>query len=282
MDPRTPGSQPATAPVVVKLGGRALDGAATGELAPALARLGRPAVLVHGGGGEVTAWSQRLGISPKFHAGLRVTDDATMDVVAAVLAGLVNRRWVATLESQGVRAAGLAALDAGIATVVPHPDAAGLGRVGAIAGIDPTLLHVLLGHGVTPVLASLGADHGRWLNVNADDFAAALAGALQTPALILLTDAPGLVLDGTRVPALDAAGLDAALAHPDVRDGMQPKLRAAQAALDGGAGCVWITDWQGPDTLSALMAGSGTGTRLTREPASSTSDSTLTAAGGHR
>ncbi len=272
----------AAGPVVVKLGGRALEGDAILELAPALERLGAPAVLVHGGGAEVSAWSARLGIVPRFHAGLRVTDDATLEVVAAVLAGLVNRRWVAALAAQGVRAAGLSALDAGIACVVPHPDVGHLGHVGVVTGIDPTLLRALLGHGITPVLASLGADAGQLLNVNADDLAAALAGAMAAPALVLLTDTPGLVLDGAIVPELDAAGLDLALAHPDVRHGMQPKLRAARAALATGAACVWITDWQGPDTLAALLEGSGRGTLLTAGLTPLDHPTTLTAAGGTR
>lgn len=253
-------------PRVVKLGGRACEAPeALDQLAADLLGLGAPAVLVHGGGAEVTRWCERIGIPARMAGGLRVTDAATLEVAAAVLAGLANKRLVARLRARGLGAVGLAALD-GVCEVAPHPEAATLGEVGAVTSVDLALLHTLLGRGLLPVLASIGAAHGRLLNVNADDLAAALAAAFQSPQLVLLSDTPGVRLGGTVAGRLDRAALDAALRHPDVKDGMAAKLRAAAAALDGGARQVVIAAWEGPGTLAAIAAGGPVGTRLEAAP----------------
>lgn len=254
-------------PIVVKLGGRALESAnAPAEFAAALAALGRPAVLVHGGGAEVTQWSLALGLESRFADGLRVTDARTLEVVAAVLAGLANKRLVAALRAAGVDAVGLAALDGGVLKVVPHARAAVLGAVGEVAGADPSLLEALLAQGRTPVLASLGEHAGALLNVNADDAASAVAAALGAPELVLLSDAPGLKLGGAVVPALAAGEIGAALARPEVEGGMRPKLRAAATALAAGVARAHIACWNGPATLASLLSGAGAGTTLHSAP----------------
>lgn len=249
------GAARVSAPVVVKIGGRALESpGALRELATGLAQVGGPRVLVHGGGAEVSAWCRRLGLKPRFLDGLRVTDPATLEVAAAVLAGLANKRLVAALREAGLDAVGLSALDGGIATAALHPDAKRLGEVGCVETVSPALIETLLAHRHVPVLASIAALGGRLLNINADDLAAALAGALGARVLVLLSDTPGLVLDGERVPCLSSAELEAALAHPDVRGGMRPKLEAARAAVAAGASRVHIAAWQGPGTLRDLLA----------------------------
>ena len=255
------------APYVVKIGGRALEGEARAELARDVAAVAGRVVLVHGGGADVSTWCTRLGIEPRFHDGLRITDPATLDVAVAVLGGLSNKRWVALLADHGVRALGLCALDAGIADVVAHPQSAVLGAVGEVRAIDAAALRTLLDFGITPVLASIGACEGELVNINADDLASAVAGALATPALVLLSDTPGLVLDGAVVPQLDARGLGEALDHPQVKGGMRPKLLAAQRALESGTARVIIAAWNGPGTLSSLLTGKGQGTMLVREHA---------------
>ncbi len=257
------------APFVVKIGGRALEGEARGELAREIAVLTGRVVLVHGGGADVSTWCARLGIEPRFHDGLRITDPETLDVAVAVLGGLSNKRWVALLAEHGVRAAGLCAHDAGIADVVPHPQSAVLGAVGEVRAIDTAVLRTLLGAGITPVLASIGACEGALVNINADDLASAVAGALATPALVLLSDTPGLVLDGAVVPQLDARGLSKALTHPQVKGGMRPKLLAAQRALESGAARVIIAAWSGPGSLTSILTGNGHGTTLVNEHAPS-------------
>ena len=257
----------ALAPVVVKLGGRALAGPeALTALAADLAPLAGQVVLVHGGGPEVSAWSTRLGLVPRFHEGRRVTDERTLEVATAVLAGLANKRLVSALAAHGIDAVGLAALDGGMVTVRPHHDAVALGSVGEITGVKPALLLSLLSAGHTPVIASIGADGAALLNLTADDVAAALAQGLGARALVLLSDAPGLVLDGRVVARLDAAGADLARAGAHVTGGMGPKLEAATAAVRGGVDRAWIASWNGAGSLSALLAGAGAGTCVTREP----------------
>ena len=269
--PKTPAP-----PVVVKLGGRALEApGALREFAAALAGLSRVSLLVHGGGAEVSAWCGKLGLTPRFADGLRMTDDATLDVVTAVLAGLANKRLVAALRAHGVDAVGLSALDGGIVRAAPHADAARLGRVGEITGVDASLLSTLLADGRTPVVASVAAsDTGELLNVNADDVAAALAAAVGASHLVLLSDAPGLKLAGEIVPRVFAGDLAAALASPDVEGGMRPKLRAAATALQAGVGRVHITTWLGPATLGDLLGGSAPGTTLLADGSPAANDPT--------
>ena len=258
-----------SAPIVVKLGGRALEstGAVDG-LAADLAALAGRVVVVHGGGAEVTAWSARLGLRANFHEGRRVTDPATLEVATAVLAGLANKRLVAALRARGVDAVGLAALDGGMLTVERHPEAAALGAVGTVTGVDPALLATLLAAGRTPVVASIGAVDGALLNLNADDVAAALAPALGAAVLVLLSDTPGLVLGGRVVRTLDRTALEHALEGGEVTGGMQPKLAAAAAAVDGGTPCAWIAEWTGAGGLSRLLAGEegSYGTRIIATP----------------
>src|SRR5262249_52685268 len=229
-------ADPAHGTLVVKLGGRALEApGALQECTTALRAAGfaarggapRPTLVVHGGGAEVTAWCERAGIEARFADGLRVTDAAALEIAAAVLAGLANKRLVAALRARGVDAVGLAALDGGIVRARRHANAAVLGEVGEIASVEAGFLMGLLADGRVPVLASLGDDgRGALLNLTADDVAAGVAAALPARELILFSDTPGLVLDGALVPALDAAALDGVLARPDVTGGMRPKLRA--------------------------------------------------------
>ena len=133
---------------------------------------------------------------------------------------------------------------------------------GAARAVHPALLETLLGQGRVPVIASICDCDGALLNVNADDLAAALAGALHARALVLLSDAPGLRLGGSIVPRLDADSLAAALDHPDVQGGMRPKLIAARAALDAGVPRAHIAAWSGPGTLRTLIGGGGAGTTI--------------------
>lgn len=255
-------------PVVLKLGGRALEAeGALAALAADLAPLAGRIVLVHGGGAEVSTWSERLGLVPRFHGGRRVTDEATLEVAAAVLAGLANKRLVAGLAARGIDAVGLAALDGGTLRAAPHRDAAALGAVGQVVAVEPGLVRGLLADGRVPVIAPLGAHAGALLNLNADDVATALAQALGAAALVLLSDTPGLVLGGRVAACLDPAAAEAALAGPEVQGGMKPKLEAALAAVRGGVGRAVIGAWQGPGTLPALVAARA-GTCICEQPVS--------------
>jgi acetylglutamate kinase len=255
-------------PIVIKLGGRALEApGAMRELAQELVTFAstRPIVLVHGGGAEVTRWSERLGVASRFHEGLRVTDAETVEIATAVLAGLANKRLVATLRAGGVNAIGLSAAD-GVADIVPHPEAARLGEVGAVGRVDAPFLNRLLAEWRVPVLASIGAHKGRLLNINADDLAAGVAAALQASLLVLLSDTPGLRLRAQLVERVDADSIDTLLAHPEVTGGMRPKLAAAAQAVRAGAARAVIAAWDGPGTLSGLHAGGPGGTFVERAP----------------
>ncbi|MBI3538678.1 MAG: acetylglutamate kinase, partial [Candidatus Eisenbacteria bacterium] len=203
-------------------------------------------------------------IEPRFDDGLRVTDPATLEVATAVLAGLANKRLVAALRAAGVDALGFAAADGGIIDIAPHADAARLGAVGRVVSVAPRRLEALLADGVTPVLASIGAHAGGLLNLNADDLAAALAAALHAGTLVLLSDTPGLKLDGRVVATVAANDIERTLAHPDVQGGMRPKLRAAAHAIAGGARRAVIGAWAGEGSLGALVAG-GSGTTFLAE-----------------
>jgi acetylglutamate kinase len=212
----------------------------------------------------VSEWCERLAITPRFADGLRVTDPATLEVATAVLAGLANKRLVARLRAAGIDALGLSALDGGVVEVERHDQAARLGAVGRVCRVNAELLRALVAAGKTPVLASIAALDGELLNVNADDVAAAVAGALGAHTLVLLSDAPGVQLDGGLVPRLGRTELNAALGHADVQGGMIAKLLAARAALEGGVKRVQIAAWNGPGTLKSLLAGNG-GTTITGE-----------------
>ena len=196
-----------TPAVVLKFGGELLE---TPEriaaLAAAIAKVSRRTrlVIVHGGGREIDAALARAGIEKQQVDGLRITDEPTLDVVVGVLAGLVNTRFVAALGAAGVAAVGLTGADAGVGRVKPAPrhvstrgEAVDLGRVGEPVGREkPALLIDLCRKGYVPVVSSIGAARdGRLYNVNADTFAAHLAGRLGSPRLIIAGATAG-VLDG--------------------------------------------------------------------------------------
>jgi acetylglutamate kinase len=256
--------------VVIKIGGRSLEApGAPEELAADVTSLSDGALLVHGGGHEVSDWCARLGIESRFVDGLRVTDPKTLAVVVAVLAGLANKRLVALLRASNIDAIGLSVLDAGIAEVKPHPDSESLGAVGQVAKLNPGFLETLIAGGRTPVLSSVGAFRGALLNLNADDVAAAVAAAIGARTLVLLSDAPGVKLDGRVVESLELSELDAVIAREDVQGGMVAKLNAARVALEAGVPTVRIAAWRGRGTLRALLDSGAEGTTLhaTRESA---------------
>jgi len=236
---------------VVKLGGNELDRPAWLEAcARALLPLD-PVVVVHGGGRAVSAWSERLGLPVEKRDGLRVTTPAVAEVVELVLGGPVNRRVVAALRGAGLDAVGLSGVDGGLLTARRVGEAGGaggavLGHVGAIAQVRGALLESFLLAGLTPVIAPMAPEGGNGsatpLNVNADEAAAAIAGALRATELLLVSDVPGVQVDGLVQPVLDGADVDSLIEGGEASDGMAVKLRAAAAALRAGARAVRIGD----------------------------------------
>jgi acetylglutamate kinase len=233
---------------VIKLGGSLLEdaqrrAAALAGVARRWAR-GERLVLVHGGGKHVDAQLAKLGIARKTHAGLRVTDDATLDVVVGVLAGNVNKMLVAELSKLGVRAAGLSGADAGTIRAVPHEPVGGveLGHVGRVTHASSLLVDAMLESNILPVVSSIAAGpEGTLLNVNADTAAAALAVGVGADFLVFLTDVEGL-LDGSGnvVRELRTTDAEALLQSGVVSGGMRPKLLAALGALNEGVAGVTI------------------------------------------
>jgi acetylglutamate kinase len=267
-------------PIVVKIGGSTLGSHDTSlKDLVALQQQGRVVVVVHGGGPVISQWMQRQGIPPRFVNGLRVTDAASLDIVVAVLTGLVNKELVSALHGLGGRALGISGLDAGLLEArIANPD---LGYVGEITKVNPEPLRVILDSGYIPMLAPLamqvqdGTEHaGCPLNINGDTVAGELAYALGAERLVFLTDVPGVMDGNGRVMArLDRrrAGL---LLHSDVvRGGMIPKLEACLRALENSP-VADIVDGREPGALLACIQdssgqGRSGGTRITGDSFSS-------------
>jgi len=246
--------------VVVKLGGTTLA-----EQQPTLTEIAelshrRELVIVHGGGKRLTDWLDRLDISSRFAGGLRVTDDAALEVAVAVLGGLVNAELVAALRGLGADAVGLTGIDGGLLDCRRQP---ALGRVATVQGARPSLLYALFAAGMLPVIAPLAQDEkGEVCNVNADDVAAGLAGALHAR-LVLLTDTDG-VRDaaGRPIRALDEPAAERLIADGVIDGGMLPKVRGALAALRSGGSEVVIADGGAAQALQRALENGSFGTRL--------------------
>ena len=246
--------------VVVKLGGTTLDAGAAllADIARAAER--RSLVLVHGGGKRLTEWLERLGIESRFEDGRRVTDDDALDAALAVLGGLVNGELVATLNRAGLRAVGLTGIDGGLLAAMRVER---LGRVARVSGANPSVLYALIAGGLLPVVAPLALDEdGVICNVNADEAAAGLAGALGVR-LVLLTDTHG-VLDGRggTLPELDELSAEQLITEGVISGGMVPKVEGALAALRSGAPEVVIADGRQRGALGRALDDPAFGTRL--------------------
>ncbi|MBD0319666.1 MAG: acetylglutamate kinase [Gemmatimonadetes bacterium] len=226
---------------VIKLGGNEVDDADwVARLAAAVARREGRTVLVHGGGKEVTAMQRALGAEPEWRDGLRVTSDEGMRAVAMVLSGLVNKRIASALLSAGVDAVGISGEDGGLIRAGVARGGA-MGRIGEVSAVRAELLHAWLAQGLVPVVSpvSRGPD-GRALNVNADDAAAAVAGAMRAAELLFVSNVAGVLAEGSVVGEIGADEVEALIADGTAAGGMAPKLRAAARAAAAGVGSVRI------------------------------------------
>ena len=244
---------------VIKLGGSLLDDPVRrAEALNAIAeqwKSGEEIVLIHGGGKHVDANLKRLGIPKRTYAGLRITDDETLDVVVATLAGSVNKMLVAELAAIGVRSAGISGCDASTLSAEPHPpiDGVDLVHAGRVLGGDPTLIRAMVSYGIMPVVSSVAeGPNGTLLNVNADSAAAAIAVAIGAEELIFITDVAGLLDAGGNVVAeLHANEAEALLGSEVVTGGMRPKLQAALHALGSGVRRITIGEEGGTNLVAA-------------------------------
>jgi acetylglutamate kinase len=261
--------------VVIKYGGAAMEDP---ELREEFARdvvllkyVGLNPIVVHGGGPEITAYMERLGLPVQFVAGLRVSDAETVEIAKMVLVGKVNKEIVGRLARHGQPAVGLCGDDGSLFRVSRRsgPDGQDIGFVGRIERVGVDILHHISGDYI-PVIASVGADRdGHSYNVNADEAAAAVARALGAHKVIFLTDVRGWLADPQ-----DPASLIAQATVEQIRDalpaldgGMRPKLAACLEAIHGGVGSAHIIDGRIPHSLLLeLFTDAGIGTKIGAAP----------------
>jgi len=258
--------------VVIKYGGAAMtDPALREEFARDIVLLkyvGMNPVVVHGGGPDITAYMERLGMDVKFVDGLRVSDEATVEVAKMVLVGKQNKDIVLRIGRHGQPAVGLCGDDGRLFTV--KKQLAGEVDIGFVGEIDHVDVDVLrhISEDYIPVVASVGADAaGVSYNVNADTAAAAVAAALGAFKVMFLTDVVGWLADPSDESSLiQQAALDAVRSRLDeVQGGMRPKLEACVAALEGGVPNAHIVDGRQPHSLLLeLFTDRGIGTKLSR------------------
>ena len=264
----TPGNGGPSVKVLVKLGGTLLDEASSrarlaAEIAEASRRTGLHLVVVHGGGKQMTRFLAERGVESRFVNGLRVTTPEVVDAMLKVFAGTVNHQLVASLVGAGARPVGLTGIDSCLTeAVLLDPE---LGAVGRPVRTDPALLDHLVAGGYLPVVACVAGDReGRIYNVNADQMAASCAAGFSADRLLFLTDVDG-VLDKNRsvVPQLTREASFALIADGTATGGMQAKLEAVHAAMEGGVGEIHIAPGSA-GVLSRLLDGEAIGTRLVR------------------
>ncbi len=261
--------------IVVKYGGAAmvrhdLREAVFRDLA-LLACVGVKPLVVHGGGPEINQWLSRLAIEPRFREGLRITDEATMEIVEMVLVGRVNKQIVNGLNLVGGRAVGLSGSDGALVCARPLGDGSH-GLVGDVACVDPSVLAPLLDAGYIPVISSVAPDaDGRAHNINADTVAGELAAALQAEKLVLLTDTPGILRDredpGSLIRQISLGEARDLIADGVVAGGMTPKTECCIRALAQGVHAAHIVDGRVPHSLLLeVFTDAGIGTMLAGSP----------------
>jgi len=261
--------------LVIKYGGAAMEDV---QLREEFARdvvllkyVGLNPIVVHGGGPEITAYMERLGLPVEFRGGLRVSDAATVEVAKMVLMGKVNKEIVLRLSRHGQPAVGLCGDDGTLFRVGRRlaPDGEDIGFVGRIERVNVGVIEHIASDYI-PVIASVGADRdGNSYNVNADEAAGAVAGALGAYKVIFLTDVPGWLAD----PA-DPASLIGQSSAAHVRDalgglegGMRPKLEACVEAIDSGVSAAHILDGRlAHSLLLELFTDAGIGTKIQETP----------------
>ena len=253
---------------MVKLGGATLGSHDTAiEDIVELQQQGKLLVVVHGGGKLVTEWLAKQGISSKFVQGERVTDEATLEVVISVLAGLVNKEIVAAINGLGGQAVGVSGVDGAlIEGKITNKEK---GYVGTIVKVDTAILKTLLGSAFIPVVAPVGlnsfdrpADAPRILNFNADVIAGEIAAAVAAERLIFLTDVAGICDQaGKLLPRLSSSEAEALVASGVASGGMIPKIKACLRALPNTS-ITCIIDGRQPRALLRVIEGKGGGTTI--------------------
>ena len=257
--------------MVVKYGGAAMK---SEELKAAVIRdvvllstVGIRPVLVHGGGPEINAMLNRVGVEAKFLNGLRVTDAQTMEIVEQVLTGKVNKSIVSLISCAGGKAVGICGKDGNLLRGVVKSEE--LGFVGDVTQVDTRLIRELVNVGYIPVVATVAMDaDGQALNVNADTAAGAIAAKLGAEKLILMTDVPGVCTDkddpNTLIRELTMKETEEAITKGVIAGGMIPKVECCMTSITNGVKSAHIIDGRAKHSLLLeILTDTGVGTVIT-------------------
>lgn len=271
--------------VLIKYGGHAMSEPSLKERfaqdVVLLKYVGLNPVIVHGGGPQIDRMLDRLGIEAKFRHGVRVTDEATMEIVEMVLAGKINMEIVDLLNRHGGRAVGLSGKDGGLLLTKPLTAKAwaaslgkdlddeeaeeGFGLVGDVQSINPSLILKLQQDHYIPVIAPIGTDReGNTYNINADLVAGSIAGALRAEKLVMLTDIKGIRdAKGRHLSTVARKDVQRMVKKGTISEGMLPKVHACLTALDGGVSKAHIIDGRMPHAiLLEIFTRKGIGTEI--------------------
>lgn len=258
--------------VVAKYGGNAMTDPALKKSVMQdillLSLVGVKVILVHGGGPEISAMLKRLSIESHFEKGLRVTDDATMEVVQMVLAGKVNKSLAANLTALAGKAVGLCGIDGGLIKV--HKKDEKLGQVGEIDSINKKILDDLLDGGFIPVISSIGIDNaGNPYNINADTAAAKIAAAIHAESMVVMSNINGVLKDkddpDSLIKKITLTDAEALKKDGTIAGGMIPKVDCCTNAIKEGVKKVFIINGEIPHAiLIELLTDEGLGTMFTK------------------
>ena len=232
----------------------------------ALKEKGIQIIIVHGGGGHINEVLEKMGKKPKFVHGLRVTDKATMEIVEMVLSGKVNKEIVGFINKSGGKAVGLSGKDANLILARKKKTKEKLGFVGKIQSINPQVLDCIKEHFI-PVVSSIGVDRKEvTYNINADEAAAGIAGAIKADRLILLTDVDGVLMNKndpwSSIPVIRTGDIQKLIKSNIINEGMIPKLKSCVKALKSGVKEVDIVKGTEKHILLKVIQGHKKGTRI--------------------
>lgn len=233
--------------------------------------VGMHPIVVHGGGPEITGMLDRLNINTEFINGLRVTDQATMEIVEMVLGGKVNKEIVSGLNASGGKAIGISGKDGQLIKARPVDPSGELGFVGEVEAINPQIIETLIENGYIPVIAPIGIDADQQsYNINADLVAASIAVAMKADKLVLLTDVPGLLQDtgdvDSLISILKVSEVPGYINEGVIAGGMIPKVQCCVEAVTGGVSRTHIVDGRvAHSILLEIFTNEGVGTMVINE-----------------
>ena len=245
--------------IVIKIGGSTLgEHDTTLEDIVALQKKDMCPVVVHGGGKKITEWLDKLGVATTFKEGLRVTDEQSLEVVVAVLCGIVNKELVSAINVAGGKAVGLSGFDGGMIQAEVADEE--LGYVGDVKNVDAGLIKAVIDAGYIPVIAPGGHDGERMLNVNADSVAGEIAVAVKADEMIFLTDVEGVCdKSGNLFSTLYKEEMGSLLDMEVISGGMIPKIYACLRSLMS-VDEARIVDGRLPHALMDVVEGKNIGT----------------------